>query len=89
MLNTQHDICMLAFRLSKLDSFELLDARIKSRDLSRDCQLTFEWYCTPLNEGAILLGFFFSLSSLTNIHRLLKEQHLIEKNSVTVRVHLY
>ena len=84
---------MLAFSISKIDSFKLLDARTESRDLSRDCQLTFEQYCTPLNEGANSLGFFwfffFSLSSLTNTHRLLEEQHLIEKNSVTVRVHLY
>ena len=83
---------MLAFSISKLDSFKLLDARIEYRDLSPDCQLTFERYCTPLNEGAISLSFFFlffSLSSLTNTRRLLEEQHLIEKNSVTVRVHLY
>ena len=53
------DICMLALHVSKLDSFELLDARIESRDLSRDCQLTFERYCSPLNEGTISLGFFF------------------------------
>ena len=33
-------------RVSKLERLDLGDARIEFRESSRDCQLTFERYCT-------------------------------------------
>jgi len=36
---------ILDSRISKLKHLEFWDARIEFRGLSRDCQLTFDWYC--------------------------------------------
>ena len=38
---------ILDSRVSKLERLDVRDARIEFRGSSRDCQLTFERYCTP------------------------------------------
>ena len=48
---------ILDSRVSKLERLDVRDARIEFRGSSRDCQLTFERYCSFMSRTAITLKF--------------------------------